>query len=108
MLTQPTNCIKNLKGCYVYIVQTVNGKFYCGITQHLVNRMLQHVSANKGFLSRNRVHHICYLRMCSDRRAARRVEVRIKHFGPKRFFVSSTVRKNQRSFIVHIPLTFEE
>jgi len=73
----------------VYILKLSNGNFYCGITQDLEKRMLQHHSGKSKYTSRFLPLLLVWSIVKENRKVARDMEVRIKNEGVKRWLVKN-------------------
>ena len=70
---------------FIYILKLSNGKHYTGITKDIGRRMKEH---GKGLSISTRKHLPLVLewyKVVEDRKEARRVEIKIKKRGAKRF-----------------------
>ena len=65
---------------FVYIIQTQNGLYYCGITTNLKRRFLEHQRGTgaKFFRGIRRPQKIVYFEKCSNRSQAQKREYQIK------------------------------
>lgn len=70
---------------YVYILLTVTGKYYCGITSDLDRRFSEHQTSKRGWTSRNRPDKYVFTQAFHTRKEARKKEVYIKNLGPGKF-----------------------
>ena len=71
----------------VYIISDLNGLFYCGITNNIERRLNEHNSKKKGWTKKGLNWKVVYQESWPSRLAARKREILIKNFGPKKFFM---------------------
>jgi putative endonuclease len=70
---------------YVYILSSLSGTLYTGITNNIYNRTLQHKNKeNPGFTSKYDVNRLVYYEVFKDVRAAIRREKEIKGWTRKK------------------------
>jgi predicted GIY-YIG superfamily endonuclease len=70
--------------CFVYILQSENsGKFYTGISEDPLRRLLFHNSIEKGFTSRYRPWRIVFTKEFPNRSTAQKAEMKIKSWKSK-------------------------
>ena len=80
---------------YVYIIETVDGTYYTGMTNNLSRRLIEHVSDSSRsavYLRTHRPAYIVYINECISRGDAMRLEYKIKNdydfkmscIGPRR------------------------
>ena len=68
-----------MKEYYVYIMSSISGVLYTGVTNNLPRRVLQHKKkTNKGFTAKYNVKHLVYYENTSDIGAAIAREKQIK------------------------------
>lgn len=70
---------------YTYILKLNNSTYYTGITNNIARRLLEH---KNGYSKSTKWHlpvTLIYLKDFSTRQASRRLEVKIKNFGAKRY-----------------------
>lgn len=70
---------------FVYIIETENGKYYCGITKDVERRFNEHKDDPKGakFTKANPPKKIVYTEECQDRSQASKREYEIKQLTRK-------------------------
>lgn len=73
----------------VYILKLSNGNFYCGITQDLVKRMLEHTSGKSKYVGRFLPCKLMWSIEKENRKLARDMEVRIKNEGVQRWLIKN-------------------
>jgi predicted GIY-YIG superfamily endonuclease len=81
------------KGVYCYILKMRNGKYYTGITAHLIKRLTQH---NQGNCFTTRLHRpitLLYIAKFSNYKDARWLEKKIKHRGARNYLCHSYAKK---------------
>ncbi len=77
---------KDFKGTFwVYILRMKNGKYYTGITNDLDRRVTEHKQGRSKSTRRYLPVEIMWVRICNSREAARKLEVKIKSRGARRF-----------------------
>jgi putative endonuclease len=67
---------------FVYIIETVDGTYYTGMTNNLARRFNEHVSDSSRSASYLRMHrpaYVVYITECATRGAAMRLEQRLKN-----------------------------
>ncbi len=80
---------------FVYIVETVDGTYYTGMTNNLARRFSEHVSDSSrsaAYLRMHRPAYVVYITECKNRSDAMRLEQRLKNdhafkmecIGPRR------------------------
>lgn len=77
----------------VYILELIDGRFYCGITNDLVRRLKEHTTKKKGFAARVGVKKLVWSCVVNSRKEARYLEVKIKRVGVKKYLVYLRVSK---------------
>lgn len=71
-----------------YIISTHYGNFYTGITSNLLRRWKEHNSKKGKFLSKYKPKEVIYVRFFNDRISARKLEIKIKCIGAKKYIDS--------------------
>lgn len=80
---------------YVYIIETVAGTYYTGMTNDLSRRLIEHASDSSrsaAYLRMHRPIYVVYINECTSRSDAMRLEYKIKNdydfkiscIGPRR------------------------
>lgn len=70
---------------HVYILKLSNGKYYTGISKNLPKRLKQHQSGQSKSTKHARPVTLIWNYRCLFRRIARKLEIRIKNTGAKKF-----------------------
>lgn len=76
---------------FVYILILDYKKYYTGITNDLNRRLKEHRNNKRGYTARFTIKDYIFIYECENRSIARKIEVKIKKQGAKRFLL-----KNQR------------
>lgn len=66
---------------YVYIIETVDGTYYTGVTNNLARRLQEHISGSSRSAVYLRVHkptYVVFIKECESRRDALRLEYKLK------------------------------
>jgi putative endonuclease len=66
---------------YVYIIETVDGTYYTGVTNNLARRLQEHVAGNSRSAAYLRAHkpaYVVFIKECKTRGAALRLEYKLK------------------------------
>lgn len=74
---------------FVYVIKLSQDKYYTGITNNVVKRLAQHNSGASIYTSHFAVISLVYLVLLNNRNEARKLEVKIKRFGAKRYMLKS-------------------
>lgn len=70
---------------YTYILKLSDGTHYTGITDNIVRRLKQHRMGESKSTVGKRPVKLIWLNESKDRKEARRIEVKIKSIGARRF-----------------------
>lgn len=73
--------------CFVYILYLANHSHYTGITNYIKRRFDQHQSGQCYSTQKYLPCRLIWSKECKDRKEARKLEVRIKKRGAKRFLL---------------------
>jgi len=76
----------NIPLCFVYIICSEKGFYYCGISNDITKRLLQH---NKGLnvsTRHQKGYVIKFLKLLKSRKEAHRMEQQIKNRGVERWY----------------------
>ena len=71
--------------CFVYILRSREGIYYCGITNDLSRRAAEHNNGRSGFTRKFSEWIIVYAEELGSRKMARMMEVKIKNVGVRRW-----------------------
>lgn len=74
---------------FTYIIKLNQNKYYTGITQNLIKRLKQHYNGQSGFTSNFTVLSLVYITVSDNYKAARKVEVKIKRFGARKYMLKA-------------------
>lgn len=85
--------------CYTYILKGVNDFYYCGITSKIDERYRQHNTGQSKSTKRNLPYSIKFLRAYPSRIEARRMEVRIKNTGVKKWYHKNILYGNHSNMV---------
>src|SRR5215467_3209461 len=82
MTIKPQQRLRRFQRCYfVYILSSLRGVLYVGLTDNLQKRMVQHRSGTfEGFTKKYCVDRLMYFETYTDPRAAERREIQIKKY----------------------------
>lgn len=69
----------------VYILRCRDNTYYCGITNNILRRILEHALTPSYYMRQHRVHRLVYVYTYQDRRTAALAERSIKKHGVKRW-----------------------
>ena len=72
----------------VYILLCKDGSYYCGITNNILRRMLEHAAGGTRYTRLHRIHRLVYVQSWPDRHTAALHERSIKRHGVKRSYLS--------------------
>lgn len=70
---------------YTYIIQAVTGEYYTGITKDMILRLKQHNGRLSKATAKLKGWVLIHLEVSTDRKIARKLEVKIKSAGAKRY-----------------------
>jgi putative endonuclease len=70
----------------VYILQSEDDNFYCGITNNLTRRIEEHKNGMSKYTRRYRGWKLLWWELLEDRKQARLMEVKIKNAGVRRWY----------------------
>jgi len=70
---------------WVYILKGDNGKYYTGITNHIIRRLKEHRSGSSRSTRKYGKIELMWTHTVSERKQARELEVLIKHKGAAKF-----------------------
>ena len=77
---------------FIYILKLSDNTYYTGITNNITRRFKEHSNGRSISTRYKRPVILIYLREANDRKTARRIEVKIKGMGAKRFLqLKSTI-----------------
>lgn len=72
--------------CFVYVLELSSGRHYTGITNNIVKRIKEHHQKKSKYTSRFEIISLKYLAFLENRKTARKLEVKIKNIGAKKYF----------------------
>jgi len=70
---------------YTYILKCFNRQYYTGITNNLNRRLQEHKTGKSKSTKYQRPVELVHVILNKDRKAARRLEVKIKNMGAKKW-----------------------
>lgn len=75
---------------YTYIIQSSTGEYYTGISKDIESRLSQHNAGSCKSTRKLNGWIVVYLMVKPDRKEARKLEVKIKNRGAKRYIYDSS------------------
>jgi putative endonuclease len=86
----PPKSIRRFQLCYfVYILASVSGTLYVGLTDDIRKRMIQHKSGTfDGFTMKYKIDRLMYIETYTEPKVAANRERQIKNIGEKRRLLS--------------------
>lgn len=78
---------------YVYILKLSNFKYYTGMTNNINRRLQEHISGKSISTRRHLPLALIFITTCPDKFIARRLEIKIKNKGAKKFLTMNKLEK---------------
>jgi len=80
---------------HVYILKMSNGKYYTGMTQNIKVRIKQHDHGYSKSTKWHRPLELIWHTVAKDRKTARRLEIKIKNRGARKFLLDQRFKHNR-------------
>jgi len=87
--------MNSTKTIHIYILMMANNKHYTGITQDLKLRMKQHDHGYSKSTKWHRPLELIWHTVAKDRKTARRLEIKIKNRGARKFLLDQRFKHNR-------------
>lgn len=78
---------------WIYIIRGANGKYYTGITNHIIRRLKEHRSGSSRSTRRYGAIKLVWTHTVGERKQARELEILIKRKGAGKFIEKFGMKK---------------